>query len=395
MKRAPLLVVAAMFMLINADPANAFRLGSFDAGLNLSVSSRYDDNVYITNGNEVDDFYFVISPGFYINNSQNMNNELKLTYNADIYRYIDTHAANDVEDHFVSGLIHLNKNGRVWLRVGDDFARKHEDRQHQFVTTGNIRKMYTNNLEAEVGIRFSEKFEVAFAYEMLYVDFTDSANAYRDRTENSGSLTAFYRMMPKTRLLVQGIYKNIYHTDDTLAVTPTLNSDEVWAMAGVTWDITEKSTGIVKVGYEWKDMQHPAVNDYGTPIYIVEIQHDFTPKTSVALTGTRRAMETDDPNTSYYTTTTGEMRVALHPVRKLLVRPFVRYVHDRYNGATVMNGDRDRRLENTFHYGIDLGYEVNDWLDVRAGYEFSKRSSTLPAYDYSKNLVSLTLSGSI
>jgi len=395
MKRTPLLIVAAMFMLINAGNANAFRLGAFDAGLNLELSARYDDNVYVTNGNEVDDYYFVISPGFFINNSKNRNNELKLTYNADIYRYVDTSSTNDVEDHFAHALIHLNKDGRVWLKVGDDFARKHEDRHNMFVTTGNILKLYTNNLEAEVGVRFSEKFEMALGYNMVYVDFTDAPNSYRDRIDNAGSLTLFYRMLPKTRLLLQGIYKNVYHSDDTLSVTQRLNSDEIWAMAGVTWEITEKSTGTVKVGYEWKDMQYPGIKDFSTPIYIVGIQHEFTPKTSVSLTGSRRAMETDDPNTSFYTATTLELNVALHPVRKFLVRPFARYEHDSYNGATSIAGDRDRRLEDTFHYGLDLGYDINEWLDLRVGYDYSTRSSTLPVYDYTKNLFSVTVTGKI
>lgn len=387
-------VFAVAMMATFADDAFAVRLGPIDAHPYMAVKYTYDDNVFVRNSNKTDDWFVTISPGILIEHVK-ADNLLQFEYRADIYRYQDTAVLNDVEDHSIRGAAYFNTDGKLWFKA-DDLARKaHEPRSEAFVAGGALNRYYDNKLSTELGYEIGPKLGVSLAYANYFIDYTSNTNNYRDRTENGVGMELRYKVLPKTKLVVEGVYKNVYHNDDSDVRAQTLNSNEYWTLVGLTWDITEKSTGEVKVGYAWKNFEFQNKSDFASPVYIVSLNHRFTPKTSIVIQGKRQANETDDPNTNYYTTTGGSVMLNFNPVKKLTVSPYASYYHNRYAGATVSGGDRARRLENLYGYGLQVNYDMNKWISVGLAYDHSKKSSTLTSFDYTRNMVSLLLTGSI
>lgn len=395
-------VLAVLFVATFADNASAVRFGPVDLHPYLNTSVTYDDNVYVRNVNKKEDVYFLISPGLLVQRSKG-DNLLELEYRADLYRYIDTAGDNNVNDHNLRGAAHLNTDGRLWMKL-DDLARDgHEPRSEAVAVAAALNRYYSNDVTAEAGYELTKKLGLSLAYENYYVDYynEDEVNNpvdYRDRSDNGVALTAKYQVMPKTKVLVQGTFKDIYHTDnnpaDTLA--PQLNSREYWAMTGVTWDITDKSTGVIKGGYEWKNFKSDAVNDFSTPVFLVSLNHRFTPKTSVTVEGSRQAYETDDPETDFYTSTKGAVKLGWKPAGKIEVSPFFSFSNNRYAGDTAVTPTLSvRRLENVYTYGLDVAYNMNKWIAFTLGYNHNQKVSTIKTFDYTQNTVSFMVSATL
>lgn len=403
--RLPITTAVLLAVLLVAGlsgNAHAVRLGPVDVSPYVSTTVTYDDNVFVRNINKTDDVYFQVSPGIMIQRVKG-DNLLQAGYRADIYRYIDTGELNDVEDHSINAAAHLNTDGRLWLRLDDMANRGHEPRGEAVVAAQTLTRYYSNDLSAVVGYELTPKFGVSLAYTNYYADYFNSNAAiavdYRDRVDNGVELTVKYRVTPKTKALVQGAFKDIYHTDNVDPRAAALNSREYWTLAGLTWDITGKSTGTVKAGYEWKKFKDAGMKDFATPVYIVSLNHRFTPKTSLTVTGTRRANETDDPDTQYYTTTNGALQMNFKPTGKIDIGPYVSYNNNRYHGATTISAGPPvvaaRRIEDIYTYGLNLGYNMNKWIALKLGYNHDKKVSTIKTFDYTRNTVSFTVSAAL
>ena len=382
---------AAFFLVLciaGAKDAHALRLGRVEANPYLQFSSYYDDNVFATSSNEVDDWYFVVSPGLMFKLPQR-DNLFELEYRADIFRYVDTGDGNDTEDHSLRAAADINFPGGLSIKV-DDLARKaHEPRGDQnlaVTSTAEVNEYYSNMVNAEVSYALSDRFKVAAAYENYFINYKLASNEFRDRTDNGASASVYYRFLPKTSVLVQGIFKDVYHNNDDPAA-PTLNSDEYWALAGLTWEVTAKSTGTIKGGYEWKLFDFPGRKDFRSPVFQVILDHRFTPKTAIKLTGLRQAYETDDPSVNYYTTIRGTAEATYRPLRKIELRPYGSYAHNKYSDETTVAGQTARRTDDVWSAGLDATYDMNKWLSFTLGYRHTDRSSNLDFYDYTDNLV--------
>ena len=393
--RLPVMGACALFLLlgtVGVRDAGALNLGPLTATPYVSESAVYDDNVFVQNtGSEVADWYFLTSPGMLLKLRQR-DNLFEAEYRADIYRYIKTGDLNDVTDQFVRGAFNFNFPGGLSIKLDDLFSMAHEPKSS--INAGVIgvtpkSRFDSNELGAEVAYALSDRFKTALAYRYYTISYDLDANTFRDRDENSADLTVFYRFLPKTSVLLEGIYKNVQHNNTSGpfgSIAPLLNSDEYWGMAGLTWDITAKSTGSVKAGYESKQFRSGSQRSFDSPVYQVSIVHNFTPKTAFTLTGTRQADETDDPTVSYYTTTNGMLEIRYRPVRKIEIRPHGSYTYERYSGPTSIAGlPPIRRIDHVFDAGIELTYNIQKWLGVSLGYTHTKRASDLTFYDYTDN----------
>ena len=183
---------------------------------------------------------------------------------------------------------------------------------------------------------------------------------------------------------------------ETPGLNRLFNSNEYWAKAGLTWDITAKSKGTIKGGYEWKIFDNPESKSFRSPIFEVDIDHNFTAKTAIKLSGLRQAFETDEIGASYYTDTTGSIRLSYKPVTKIEIAPRSSYSYEKYSQPITIDGISATRIDDEWNAGIDLTYTMNKWISVGLGYTHSNRASNFGGiYDYTDNLAMVKLTGTI
>ena len=321
----------------------------------------------------IDDWYFLISPGIKLSVPQR-ENLFELEYRADIYKYVDTGNANDVVDHYLRGAAAFNFPGGMSIKAEDLANKSHESRgtENTVEVGSNLSRYYSNLANAEIAYAFADRYKIAVGYQNYIIDYNLSDQKYRDQFDNAATLTLFYQLMPKTSALLEGSYKRVVHDNDNVDAasgqTPGLNrlfnSNEYWARAGLTWDITAKSKGTIKGGYEWKIFDNPESKSFRSPIFEVDIDHNFTAKTAIKLSGLRQAFETDEVGASYYTDTTGSIVLSYKPLTKIEIAPRGSFSHDDYSQPIIIDGHKrhqdGQRMERRHrpdvqHEQMDLG----------------------------------------
>ena len=398
------LLLAVSALGVGVKDAHALNFGRATVNPYLNFDTSYDDNVFRTNTDKIDDWYFLVSPGIKLNVPQR-DNLFQLEYRADIYKYVDTGNANDIVDHYLRGAAAFNFPGGMSIKVEDMANKSHEARGvENIVEVGsNLNRYYSNLANAEIAYAFADRYKIALGYQNYIINYNLSDQKYRDQFDNAATLTLFYQLMPKTSALLEGSYKRVNHdnpnVDAASGETPGLNrlfdSNEYWAKAGLTWNITAKSTGTIKGGYEWKIFDNPESKSFRSPIFEVDIDHHFTAKTAIKLSGLRQAFETDEVGASYYTDTTGAIGLSYKPVTKIEIAPRGSYSYDKYSHPTTIDTQTATRRDDVWNAGIDLTYNMNKWISVGLGYTYSKRVSNFIVYDYTDNLAMVKLTGTI
>ncbi len=384
------------FAVFCARDASALTFDRLQITPSLDFSTAYDDNIFALDSNRVDDFYFQISPALLLKYGRTKN-KLELEYGADIYRYIDTGDANNAEDQHVRAAAELNFS-RLYLKFNDILKHGHETRSEEnpaIISITQLNKYLSNDFNAEFGYAFSERFRASLAYDFYLVGYTLDTSKFRDLYKHEATASVFYAFMPKTSALIQGTYTRADHYNTNASSSSSFDSNEYWALGGITWDITAKSTGTVKGGYEWKVFDNPGSRNFSSPVFMVSLDHNFTPKTSIRVSGQRQAQETDDPLVSYYTSTNGTLGMVFKPFTKVEINPKGSIAYNKYSGPSLISGESIRRVETVANGGIDVQYHMNKWFTISADYKHTKRSSTITLYDYTDNMAIITLKASI
>jgi len=189
-----------------------------------------------------------------------------------------------------------------------------------------------------------------------------------------------YRIAPKTRLLAE-----LRHTEYDYHASP-LDSDEQRYLLGATWDVTAATSGTIKLGYITKNFKQEEADDYAGPT--VEAAVRWMPRTYSTVEFVALYAPSDSTGTGVFTVDTSVgVRWDHYWKSYLLTRVAASYVNSEFKGTS--------RTDNVSRIGIGGYFDIRTWL--RLGVEFSheNRNSTDATADFSRNIVLLTIGGTL
>ena len=389
----------------------------------LSVDEAYTDNAFATQDNKKSNLSTLITPALWLTlprvtekrlvTDQTWNRmpgglvisryapEVTRRYQAHLlYRaVIPLPSANSPYGNAVShtGYGDLEFNGnKVSGLISDNFTKSYETRGLSVssapglsVSTapGQINRVYNNRFGASARVDTGNRLRLGFDYSNFLVHYSDQENGFMDRTDNSYSGYLFYKLRPKTAAFVEYTLIDISYDTDA-----THDSSEHHLMAGLQWDITAKSRGMIKAGYDKKDFSNSS-SSAGTFIAEAQINHQFTPKTLFTITAFRKTDETNVDN--YLYAITDQIEVGLQHILTAKITGLVDglYAHERYKDALTAGGDSSD-LENNIYQGrLALQYEFQRWLRSSLSYVYTKRESNFPDYNFSSNTIDFQITG--
>jgi hypothetical protein len=383
---------AALFavILVAAGAASAqgnIELGPFRILPSLELSGEYDDNILLTPNDEIDDFIWIISPGLAIE-LPSRRYAARLGYRADILRYTENDDLDTVH-HTILGDLRINFAGGLGLRLSDQFYITDEFGGFPVPELTQRIERTENTLMAGGDYTVRERYTIDLSYKWFLVDYDESQFDDLDRQDHVVAAILFYRIMPKTSILGEANYQWIrYETD---AAARFKDSDGWRIKAGVRGDFTAKTTGILKVGWEWKDYKDPGQGDWDGLILEGEVIWKYREPSELRLFAGRANLEslTDDIDVrrnNYYITNYGgvELRHFLTSRVILRARGLVG-VNDYPDPAAV--GQTDEREDFFYEVGLGVRYQIRTWLAVEAGYQHLVRDSNFNAFDYTDNRI--------
>ncbi|RMG02507.1 MAG: hypothetical protein D6726_07395 [Nitrospirae bacterium] len=378
----------------------------------LSLGVYYTDNVFNTPDNEKSDTMLVITPGIWVSlprvkqkllsiRTENISPgglELSLfrekfprryqsylLYKADIEQFKKYSSENTVS-HRVEGLFQYNFRGGLSFDVIDQYNRSHDLRGTGL--SGELDKYNSNLINLMLNYDVSEKFKLRGEYSNFFVDYNGDVNAFRDRVDNGLSGYIFYKFKPKTSVFFEYEFLNVNYDQDIVS-----DSKEHHFYGGIQWDITAKSKGRFKAGYGEKNFS--GGGDANNLIFEVQIDHRFTPKTSLKLAATRKTNETTISATDYILTNAIQAEYLQRFTGKISGAIKLGYRNDKYNNEITFEGVTAEREDDIYDALIALQYEFKDYLKADAGYIYTRRDSNFSGFDYTNNTFFFRITGAL
>ena len=369
--------------------AKGLPLGGFRLFPALTSTPAYDDNVYRTDTALQDSFYDVLSPTLDLK-SQWSRHSLELMAGLDQYWYRSLRH----EDHLD---YHVAGNGRLDILRGltantdVSYTSRHEQRTSEDLPTSALTPTrYTvfhgsADIEHAIG-RFG--LRAGGRYDRYRFDATALAgggrldNTDRNRSEYSAYANADYEFSPGYAVFLRGTYDDRSYQLKVDRNGLDRDSRGYRIDAGLDMLVTRLIQGNFFLGYSRQDYKAPlkAVSgfDYGAKLTWYP-----TPLITVHLNGERTIHETTIVNASANDERKVDTEIDYAFRRNVILLASGGYASDVYAGAG--------RTDDTVLAGVGAKYLANEYMQWNLRYDYSSRSSPLPVFRYTDNMVQLGL----
>ena len=245
---------------------------------------------------------------------------------------------------------------------------------------------WENTLDAGVDYTVRERYTFDVNFRWFMVDYKDdpSFNQF-DRDDYTIAGTLFYRLFSKTSLLGELDYTQVRYDEPAVAADRDSDGWRFWL--GVKGDLTSKTTLLIKLGWEWKDYENPAREDWNGLIAELNVVWKYREPSEVRLFGGRANVESLFEGTNYYVTTYGGAEVRHFLSERLILRVRGLGGVNEYPEDVLLGADSADRTDTFFEAGISLKYQMRRWLAFELGYNYLVNNSNFNEFDYTDNRV--------
>ena len=379
----------------------------------LSITGYYTDNVFNSPVDKKSDFVTALTPGVWLavpginqkilsvsssntapggyrlsRSSENFfrRYQVYLLYAADI-EYFSKYNSQNFTGHRIEGLFQYNLRGGLTFEFVDQYLISHDIIGTGIRTSDELDEFHTNLANPRLIYNTGKRWWFMVDYANFYVKYNEQRNAFRQRDDNAVSAYVFFRLQPKTSAFFQYQYIDINYRDDILS-----NSDEHNFYGGIAWDITAKSKGAIKAGYGTKDFADDTIENAKNFRLELQVNHRFTPKTSIMLNAWRRTDETNISTTDYILAHGIEFGYNQQFTGRLTGNARLSYIHDHYKGDLTYDWVTQERKDSYYIGTVSLFYRFREWVGAGIGYTWTKRDSNFPSFEYMSNMLWFNLS---
>jgi hypothetical protein len=212
--------------------------------------------------------------------------------------------------------------------------------------------------------------------------YTNNLQDYRDVDINTVTGIFYYRIAPKTRLLFQASIGDYdYLVNDQF---PDQSSKAAFYLAGVEWDITAKTSGTFKLGYQSKDFEQDVYNDITGLSYMLDMTWKPNTYSTIKLGASRTTQESAQLETSAFITNS----YTVDAKHEITARTTLKAAYTFDTDDIVTSSNRTDK-----HHKVVLGvdHSLLTWLNISLDYKFIERRSDLDFYNFKANVIALSL----
>lgn len=372
----------------------SIKAGAFELTPTLGMSISDTDNLFLTNTDEISSRLFVINPRI---NAYTESGPNTFDFNAEVINgeYSAT-SEDDYTDFYLSGDAGLEINRLNSVNLYASFFDTHERRGTGFSQGSNLPDVPDEFDATEYGLSY--QFGSGESQGRLVVDagrydkeYTNNRTmtTFRDREDTLLGATFYWRVMPRTDLLIQYNTKGIdYVTDPAMVVNgaDTLDSDENYLYVGAAWEASAATTGTIKFGYGEKEFDDPDRMDVDGASWEVGIE--WQPLTySTFNIGARRGFGEASGVGNALETKSLSLSWQHEWLERLSSVVSANFNDDDYLG-TVRSDDHSE-------FSAGLIYNFDRWLDIDLTFTSDSRDSNFSLFEYDQNVIKLGIEASL
>lgn len=376
--------------------AQKMKIGSGYLYPDLTLTTVHDDNITRSAFNEQESFGLLVSPhlAYEIKNNKNryfLDTRLtSMTYEGSgVDDYVDTRFQLGYE---------YTPTKRIFAGIHGEYFKTHDDRGSgqseglgNLVTTPDKWHHYLVEGNGVYGGKKAKgRGELDIGYVSKEYDNHRFRTFVRDRDDAYANGRFYYRIMPKTSLVLEGRTTN-YDYDQHAVGDPSLDSRTSRILVGATWESTFKTTGTAAIGYIDKDFNSDRRKDGDD--FTWEVGVEWRPKSySIFNFNTSRDFQETNGAGNFikHDTIGADWSHQWHKVSpRLSSLVSVSYSEDTFD--QLASGREDDYLL----VGVAVNYQMRRWLEISGGYTYDERDSTSDLLDYDRNFFELSLNVSL
>ena len=286
--------------------------------------------------------------------------------------------------HELEGALQYNLRGGLSVEVLDQFVDTYDSYSTSLSDVQEQDKYLTNLVNITLGYRISKKFNVKLDYSNFLVDYDEAENREFNRTDNTGTGYIFFQVRPKASIFIGYEMTEVDYDKDENS-----DSTEDRFYGGFQWDITDKSQSRIKAGYGVTDFDDSTIDDAKDYIYEIQVDHHFTPKTSVSLSAYRKQEEADYSAYDYILSHRAAATYRQRVTRKISLGLRASYANESYESESGLIGGSQEREDDVYDVAPSIRYHFRDWFSMSLEYMYEKRDSNIPLDDFETNSVVL------
>ncbi|WP_279246135.1 outer membrane beta-barrel protein [Candidatus Litorirhabdus singularis] len=351
---------------------------------NATTELHYEDNVYRTRSDEQNDAIAVLKPELSWNEVWSAS-RLAVNYLGDFGRY---HAESDLDYNNNSINAYLMLEHSTKLRSA--FTLGHERKVDKPGTTDALsvqgeRPDKWNNSEVGVTVDYGTAgSQGQLVLDTLYSErrYTNNDQEFRDYDGAGAMLTFYYRVTSATRLLLEADYIDYDFTEED-ALGGDQSGDDAKLLAGLTWDVTAKTTGVFKIGYRSRNYDDARFSEQqGLALFLDASWRPDIHTTVIFGAG-------KDNQNSGQRGAGGSVRAygyvaAIRDITDLTrFKVDFKFTNDEFENFA-------NRKDKRWDAGVGLEYSLLNWLDVGVAYRVQNRESNVDIFDFRSNAIMLT-----
>ncbi len=355
----------------------------------LRTELRYDNNIFESANDERDSVIALLTPSLKAQLERG-DSVYELGYSAEAASYYASED-DDYVDHNVQAQANMQFSLRNNLSVHTSFAAAHENRGTGL--TEGFDPLQAQDLDepdeyeqTAASARYTYGARGAtgrLAFEAGYQDIRyqnhRQRTEFRDREDTSASATFYYRVRPKTLLLVQARATAIDYGSDR-PLQDTLDSDHYRYLVGAEWEGGEQLTGAIKLGYQQKKFDSVSRDDFSAPSWEADVT--WSPR-SYAHFNFKTERGTEETNgggdfIDVQSISAGWTHEWNERVQTVLG---IAYVDEQYE-----NFERGEQLTE---FTGSLAYRLKRWIALELGAHYTDRSSNVDLLNFNRRVLSV------
>jgi len=360
----------------NSEPGlkPGYHAGNFRLRPSVSITGKYEDNIFATDTAEEHDFITIISPRLNVDSTWDKHS-LRFKLGANLGRYADFDAEN-YNDYWLTmdGRYDLTASTNIFGGIG--YGSEHEGRDSPDSTFGGLYPTTYESRNAHLGIKTTQNditYRIGLTYEDL--DFEDVPTASggsiinndRDRELIGFGVRGTYRLDDSRELYAQALYDVRDYQQSPDLNGYFRNSDGYRFAVGIKNNVSKRSKAEAYIGYisqDYDDSRFDTVEalDFGGKL-------TFSPNANTKLTASllRTLNETTVSGSSSYlhTSFSGKLEHKISP--RLIPHFKLGYAESDYQDFG--------RKDEIFSAEAALKYYLAKNAYISAGYRFVERDS--------------------
>lgn len=366
----------------------SYKIGSFKLNPAFTITEYFDDNIFYTRNDQVDDFITLYSPSLSLR-SDWKEHELNLSVGSTVGRY-DDNGNEDYEDYFagVDGHYDFSKKTRVFGGVQyNDLHEGRDDPDDVFglePTEYDLLDLYAGG-QHDFG-----QYQARFGITLQDYDFDDVAataglinNDDRDRKEYELGLRVS-RLWGK---IGRGFLQTVFSKREyDLALDDNgfnRESDGVGVSVGLQFSPIKNLNAEIQAGYLWQNYDDANLEDVNVPDFGALVSWRPSRLTKFDLSVDRRVRETTLANASSYVSTYGHASVEHYMSSDLIFNTGFSFTENDYEGVG--------RTDEVISFDVGNRYYFNPQIFAGLSYQFIHRDSDQAGEDFFDNRVFLNL----